>query len=238
MNKVLDHLSKNWIEYGFQTFVVVVSILIAFSLDAWYEQRQSLKSEVKILKELRADLQANYIELSSIRDSLESRKLTVDSAIHSIKNDLPFRPDLFRFLTRPGGGLFNSANTAYKLIESGGLNLLSNDSLRIGITTMYETDFANIHRRQDNLWTFYENQVHDLRLDLFEVSDGENIPRSNSKYIEPKDPEALRQNLRFKNVLVTIFGETNGRIVFLGRTLEKLKLLIQQTEEEIRNLEA
>ena len=234
MRKIISHFKENWIRYGFETAVIVSGIIIAFSLNNWNEGRKTKNIEVKILKELKSDLEANYKEIEGIRNMALGSYIRFDSLIYYLENDKPFRSG-FRGLVR-SGGYFNSANTAYKLIESGGLNVLSNDSLRIKVTHMYQYNFYNILIREKSLRGFYEDEVDEFRLTHFEFSDN---PDNSSDQFEliPYNESELRKNNRFKSLLYSIRGFVNGRTRFMKNILDELKELIEETEVEIIRLD-
>ena len=65
---------------------------------------------------------------------LKSESLVLDS--------LKFWVEFFNYHS-----IFNNANTTYKNLENNEKKIISNDSLRLKITLMYERDFANVKKR-------------------------------------------------------------------------------------------
>lgn len=66
MKQLIDHLRNNWIPYFFETLVVIIGILAAFSLNNWSESLQSSKIEKELLNGLRTELENNRTQLSVI----------------------------------------------------------------------------------------------------------------------------------------------------------------------------
>lgn len=74
MKKILDHLKKNWIVYGFETLTIVVGILGAYSLNNWNENRKQRKDDIHFLYSLKSEIEIDttvfsermlyYIELN------------------------------------------------------------------------------------------------------------------------------------------------------------------------------
>jgi hypothetical protein len=60
MKKILNHLKENWIRHGFETLVVTIGILGAFTLNNWNEEKKNRALEIKILAEIRANLLQDY----------------------------------------------------------------------------------------------------------------------------------------------------------------------------------
>ena len=57
MKKILDHLKKNWIVYGFETLTIVVGILGAYSLNNWNENRKQRKDDIHFLYSLKSEIE-------------------------------------------------------------------------------------------------------------------------------------------------------------------------------------
>lgn len=64
MKKIINHLTENWIRHGFETLVVTIGILGAFTLNNWNEGRKEEIFERKVLNELRISLLRNIHALN------------------------------------------------------------------------------------------------------------------------------------------------------------------------------
>ena len=71
MKKIINHLRDNWINYGFETFVILISILGAFSLENLNEDRNDRKKEYILLQQLKEDFKTNQ---QLIEEGLEEQK--------------------------------------------------------------------------------------------------------------------------------------------------------------------
>lgn len=78
MKKILKHLKKNWIRHGFETLVVIVGVLIAFTLSDWNENRKINKTRVGYLKRLKNDLTGDNENLALLIDSRKSHAERVE----------------------------------------------------------------------------------------------------------------------------------------------------------------
>ena len=56
MRKIISHLKDNWIRHGFETLVVTVGILGAFTLNNWNENSKRNNQEIEILENLLVEL--------------------------------------------------------------------------------------------------------------------------------------------------------------------------------------
>ena len=55
MKKIIEHLKENWIRHGFETLVVTVGILGAFTLNHWNEERKDRSMEKDFLRDNQND---------------------------------------------------------------------------------------------------------------------------------------------------------------------------------------
>ena len=65
MRAFLNILKHNWIKYGFETVVVTVGILGAFTLESWKDNRQEEKELLGIYRTIADDLQSDSLSLVS-----------------------------------------------------------------------------------------------------------------------------------------------------------------------------
>lgn len=222
-----------------EILLVVIGILIALQINNWNENRKTAKQEIKILKELKNDLETNRKEIE------ESHATTVDRArataliLNYFEKAKPFDDSLkqaFELLSMDV--LFNIANTSYKYIESQGFNSLSNDSLRIRVTEMFERHLKNIVMREN----LNRQMVNDDLMPLVYVHflSSPTADKTLSYAIEvintPKNLESLSQDPEFKNVIIRLQGFLLMRINWQKEALQSVTQLIQDVENEIDHL--
>lgn len=63
MRAFLNILKQNWIKYGFETVVVTVGILGAFTLESWKDNRQEERELLDIYRTIADDLHNDSLEL-------------------------------------------------------------------------------------------------------------------------------------------------------------------------------
>ena len=63
---IMDRIGRSWRSAMRDVFLIVVSILIAFGLDAWWSGRMALEEERLALSAIRADFGAARVELDSV----------------------------------------------------------------------------------------------------------------------------------------------------------------------------
>lgn len=79
MKKIIKHIRNEWYRYIFDTIVVIVGILIAFTLNNWNEKRNKLNLIEAYATSLITDLQADIAEVKIIKSQMEESIVRIDS---------------------------------------------------------------------------------------------------------------------------------------------------------------
>lgn len=129
-----------------EIILVVIGILIALSINNWNEDRLSRQFEIRMLTEIRNafsdDLgicqflkERNEVKLQGIQEMLKmvaSEESYPDTAILKVYNKMTISYYL------------NYNKGPYETIKSVGLDKISNDSVRSGLTAIYELDLPRV----------------------------------------------------------------------------------------------
>ena len=125
-----------------EIFLVVVGILIALQINNWNEEQHQAKLERRILMEIDSNLSEDMID---VKDEIESFEtiLQVDSVlVNHFLSKLPFHESIGAYLHIAAISPHLSPNqSGYKLLESKGIYLISDDSLRMLVTNLYERNY-------------------------------------------------------------------------------------------------
>jgi len=219
-----------------EIILVVIGILIALNINNWNENRKAQKNELKILNQLNTDLKENYIEIKAIKNELLfANKATEEllSFLNSNNDELDSIPLKIQQIDK--NPIFNNANTTYKNIENNNQVIISEDSLRIHITLIYEEDFSNIHRRENifntNFFPLFKQQLREN----FRISSrvSENYGKVYDNYL-PINLSQLKQNDIFINTLSEIYTFRKVRLKFINQSIDNLEKLIQDIDNEIK----
>lgn len=239
-NMIKENRANKYMLYAIgEIALVVIGILIALSINNWNEQRKANIQEVKILKQLKADLIANFDEAKEIDNAVTLRIRYSDSITLYLNKKRKVNDSLLMyFVGFRQLYIFNSANTAYKYIQSEGMNILSNDSLRAHVTTMYERHFRNIDLRSTAETTLVNNTIDPFIRKHFKPADA-NI--KGTIYVkaltQPINIEALYKNFEFQNMLLEHNAYLKIRDYWLKGTLKDLDKLTKDIQKEIGRLE-
>jgi len=122
-------------------FAIVVSILLAFGIQAWWEGRQERALELKYVERLRADLEADTIRFNDIEVAFSIKVGVLRDLLRANGTPLPVR-DANELMARLDLSTYNavtqiSSATFHEMESSGALRLLDDVSLRNALTEYY-----------------------------------------------------------------------------------------------------
>lgn len=132
-----------WLRLGAEAAAIIVSILLAFAIDAWWDQRLSRGEERDVLAALESEFQANRSQLLEVIEVLETaqrRFAYLDGLDEASVASLPADSvgPLIAALASPRTFDANRG-TVDALVGSGKLGLLQDAALRSALTTFLGT---------------------------------------------------------------------------------------------------
>ena len=247
MIKLFKNIRRNLLNKGKTTkyfkyaigeiVLVVIGILIALQINDWNDNRKTTNSEIKTLYQLNIDLKSNLSEISQIlEDNIKANELGKKILSHSkeqITDSLKFWVEKFSDIN-----FFNNANTTYKNIQNNNKSSITNDSLRLRITLMYERDFDNIRKREQVLnEEYFKPYAAELNKNFkTSPSVSKSFKNIELEVNTPNNLGQLKANEYYKNVLIGVYNFRVLRIEWLTETITKLINLIKGVELEIENL--
>ncbi|MAZ72721.1 MAG: hypothetical protein CMC70_06205 [Flavobacteriaceae bacterium] len=128
-----------------EIILVVIGILIALQINNWNENRKVQKLEAQIYTELKSDLLKTRNDIQkTISQHREIFNLS-QNLIIDIYNKKPYSDTIYDSFTRAGVDFQIIPKTsAFENLKNIGLNTLSNDSLRIDITNLFQLDLKRL----------------------------------------------------------------------------------------------
>jgi hypothetical protein len=119
--------------------LVVIGILIALQINNWNEYNKQRRSEKIILEEIRDNLKFDLIDFESNIANLKNKSNSCKSILKMIEKNSPYNDSVGYFFyylkTYPH---FSNKSNGYNLLQSKGLDIIQNDSIRKKITDLYE----------------------------------------------------------------------------------------------------
>jgi len=237
-----------WQRIAAEGIAIVVSILLAFSIQAWWEDRTERIDELEVLTALRVELKQN---IGLMADELRFRHAMVEPITELLgligKDQLPAQSELdglFGHLvwwstTNPATGVSQS------LGQGGQLSQVEQTGLRAQISSLSTMYQELALAEQQSFQTFKELLMPYLigRVDIVRAS---NAQRSNPRggppvYPifpggQPSDYESVLADLTFQGILVNMLWDQYDVIRALERTTESLESLIQAIDKAVNQL--
>ena len=144
MKKIINHLQSDWYKYLFELIVIMAGILGAYALNDWSDRRERKNTEAEILEEIKNNLQLDLIDLTTNRDA-HKRSLEM---IDSLRNAEEYQLNKYQigvFLHRGFRDFVYLPQTgAFETLKARGVDLVSDDSIRIDILRLYDFHYNAI----------------------------------------------------------------------------------------------
>ncbi len=230
----------NWKTALLEIILIVIGISIAFALDNWKDNIQKHRVEIKTLKELHAELKH---DLGDLQNNLTGHAMVLQSdeiILDFLKNDRPYEDSLkYHFPNQQKTFVAIRNTAAYETLKSRGLDIISNDSLRIQITKTYDFDYETLEKLEES---FYPAQAFQHFFPFFKkhfknynagIQKGTHYKRT----AEPKDYESLKTNEEY---LIILENDKLWRYFILNQydeIMPRIEKLIQEIDLEIKRLE-
>jgi len=119
--------------------LVVIGILIAVSINNWNEINKERKNEIIILNEIRDNLLFDLVDFESNITTFQNKVTSCKSILKILESNIEYNDSIGYFFyylkTYPH---FSNKSNGYNLLESKGLDIIQNDSVRKQITDLYE----------------------------------------------------------------------------------------------------
>ncbi len=208
-----------------EVLLVVVGILIALQINNWNEWRKSKKLEIEILSEIRENLIQDRVDHDQNMRNFNIIIKSADIILDHLDQDRPYHDSLAYYFSwvAVGGANFDPVKSGYQLLISKGVQLISNDSLRIEISTLYERDYAWLRDMlKDNAYLFTDLLFENI-MQKFQTFDW-------TRSAVPKDFEALKNDDTF-NLLIQ---QQRSTMQYTRRNYERL---YQQSESIIGRID-
>jgi len=137
--------------------LVVIGILIALQINNWNENTKLKQKELLLLKELKENLQNDLNDLN-FNISNNGRLIYSNETIKEVlEQKIHYHDSLnFHFGNIFGNYLLTENTAAWENLKSVGLDLISNDSLRNGLSYLYSSKYRYIKDLEENFDNTYQ----------------------------------------------------------------------------------
>lgn len=223
-----------------EIILVVIGILIALQINNWNSENLRQKEEIKILKELRigfeSDLKDMRFNQRSYQRAIQASKVLKEV----IENDQIYHDSLQGYFGKSVSIPRFIANTgAFETLKSKGVDLISNDSIRLQILEVHDFIYESLKIWEkgaflDNNFILESYVKHFNHVALW----GPIESSGWAKKMTPHDFEKLKQDKAFYSIFITNAIQKDRLNQEISPTIEKLRILIDNIQKEIERLEA
>lgn len=219
-----------------ESSAIVISILLAFSIDAWWTERQETVREERQIQALIAEFEGNRSTLDYDLDRLREVTSNLDELTNnlssvSVGDDVTVF-DRYFWSVRQGGIVDPSTGTLDAMISSGDLGLLQNESLRSALSE-WSAKLDEIQTDQQTLRNFTGSELIPYIGTLGDFSSLV-LTRSNNKASDKvrtvQSTGRLRTSVAYKLLMSRV---ALGKLEILEAKTETIIDLLKQSQTDI-----
>jgi hypothetical protein len=218
--------------------LVVIGIVIALQLNNWNNEQQLKQVEIKYLKEIANNLRADSVDIRFNIDFNEVRRRAAEMVLKSLNEHSAYSDTMDQYF---GNLLYTTRSvmnySAYETLKSRGLEIISNDSLRMMITQLYSFSYHNVidFEKQDDHALQYAVVIPAVidRM-VIDPSVDKRMALSSGR---PKDFTALKTDDLFKNAVLMNLDLRVYMLSNYAELAEKVAACREQIRIELEHLE-
>ena len=138
MNRIFITLKKKWPEYILEILVITIGILGGYALNDWSANRSRKQTELKILKEIKSNLELDLIDLNENRQGHFTNLKVLDSLNRGEEFQLTKEQVALNLYGAFRDYIYTPQRSAIETLTAKGVDLITDDSLRINILRLYD----------------------------------------------------------------------------------------------------
>jgi hypothetical protein len=230
----------HWPRIFAEGVAIVVSILLAFALNEWWEGVQSADEEAATLLGLQSDFLATAADLRRVQEEVAIGRRATDSILLLSGPRATVNPDeATRLVAEVVSGypaFVPIEGTLRALLTSEGLERVSNDALRSKLATWPQSTArieANRLRTNefmdDDLMPYLRSRLPVRSLDALSSPELGSTRRSNHAL----NAVPLYQQLEFENLVNELYFLQSGMLFYLDNALAEAEAILALIEQEV-----
>lgn len=222
-----------------EIILVVIGILIALQVNNWNISRQVEKKEITTLKELRSSLMISKMNLANLLAN-NDRWLAYNYKIKDyLENKKPYDTSLDKcFGTYYWTGKAQLTSAPYDQLKIEGLDLISNEQIRMQLVYIFEDYFGQI-KSEHEAWDkdFLAAIIYPQHVTLFKKYYPISYQKYSDEYAKPINYQALLDNQKFINTISENISLKRYSMTFKRDLIMKIDSLNHGISREIERLD-
>ena len=154
-----------WREAFIEIFLIFIGINLSIWFNNWNQERKERRIEIQVLEELQTSLSMDMERAEHAVKMYTERVYVFYMLVDYIENKKPMDDSLIKVFPKISGLTYFLQNrAAYESYKSKGLELIENDSLRLGIIEYYETEIKWLQFNLEFADKYYDEHINTLLL--------------------------------------------------------------------------
>lgn len=134
-----------------ELLLIVIGVLLALAVDNWNAVRKEQDQELFLLRQLQVSLREDQASISSLQQIFGLSRDKMELLKRHLEQGQPYADSLDAYFGAVIGiWPFQPNYSVYEVVKAQGLQLISNDSLRLGIARLYDQVYASYLDSQAN----------------------------------------------------------------------------------------
>jgi hypothetical protein len=135
----------NWRYALGEVLLIVIGVSIALAANSWYESRQLRVDEIAFLKELQVTLHEDLNTITTHYNTIKRVNENIELFVSNLDAHDPDQDELTRGIRAATRFVtLNLRYGPYESLKARGISLISNESLGVTITSLYEDEIPNL----------------------------------------------------------------------------------------------
>lgn len=214
-----------------EIILVVIGILIALQINNWNESKKDRAFEVKMLKEVRSELIQDTIYFNLMKERVQAAIEGAQKMMVLYAEERPSPDSLtkygrmmatdFKFIYHKG---------SYEAIKSTGIDKISNDSIRLSLTDMYDFKMprAKIMLENTNATEISDMDYFNLFVDI------EFLPLPNGKVVPKLNPKTnIGENKKIADIIFEKLAVNSNAVTRLDEITSSCENFLKLLDREL-----
>ena len=223
MKRLFHKLTQtNWKYIIGELSLIVLGILIALYINNWNEARKLKSFEKEITSEIKTALSSDVkYNIDNRIDRGNQIMLSATTVLKYLDEEIDYHDSLETHFWRMNWILvFEPQTIPFERLKSKGIEVLSNEEVRLKILELYDFTYPRISYFIEDLNTWSMNRVEPFCLKNFHI-----INLSRGKGYKPVDKDFIANSVEYRNLVMEKRSRTRsllGRISFTKGKVEEL----------------
>jgi len=227
-----------WRKYIYDSLVIIGSILIAFTIDAWWSNKSNLQQKEALLLNLKQDFEESRGQLEELKFNHYKIEKNLETLLVWSENEILSDENIIKFDSVFGALWWRQVydpqmGTLESIINTGRFDIIGNNKLLSQLTkwvslikNLNEVETSNVEHFYNFIYPYLSS-----RTSLKDLDKG--VPRKVPWIHQRTDTYKLLKDEKFQNLLYmhwVLQWNVNSQIPFIEKTLDSI---IQITNQEL-----